>query len=84
MANKVLTYIKFSGWIVSVLTLFSTSVAAQTKTRLSLEHYFEMEFVSDPQISPDGDRIVYTRQWIDRVNDRKKSAVWIMDREAAE
>ncbi len=79
MANKVFTYMKFSGWIVSVLTLFSASVTAQTKTRLSLEHYFEMEFVSDPKISPDGDRIVYTRQWIDRVNDRKKSAVWIMD-----
>ena len=50
MANKVFTYMKFSGWIVSVLTLFSASVTAQTKTRLSLEHYFDMEFVSDPKI----------------------------------
>ena len=29
--------------------------------RLSLDHYLDMESVSNPQISPDGSRVVYTR-----------------------
>jgi hypothetical protein len=30
--------------------------------RLTTEHYFDLERISGPQISPDGARIVYTRQ----------------------
>lgn len=47
--------------------------------RLTLDLYLEMESVSDPQLSPDGSRIVYTRRWVDRMNDRRESSVWIMD-----
>ena len=47
--------------------------------RLSLEHYLDMESVSNPQISPDASRILYTRGWIDPVNDSRKSALWIMN-----
>ncbi|MCZ6915643.1 MAG: DPP IV N-terminal domain-containing protein, partial [Gemmatimonadetes bacterium] len=47
--------------------------------RLSLDHYLDMESVSNPQISPDGSQIVYTRGWIDRVNDQRKSSLWIMN-----
>lgn len=46
---------------------------------LTLDRYLDWEWVSDPRISPDGRRIVYTRQWVDAVNDRKVSAIWIMD-----
>jgi dipeptidyl aminopeptidase/acylaminoacyl peptidase len=47
--------------------------------KLSLESYLDMESVSDPQISPDGATIVYTRGWVDRMNDRRESSVWIMN-----
>jgi dipeptidyl aminopeptidase/acylaminoacyl peptidase len=46
---------------------------------LSLDLYLEMERVSDPQLSPDGEHIIYTRGWIDKVNDRRQSALWIMN-----
>ena len=46
---------------------------------LSLEHYLEMETVSEPQISPDGTRVVYTRGHIDKVNDVRKSEIWTLD-----
>jgi len=46
---------------------------------LSLETYLDMESVSNPQISPDGSQIVYTRGWIDKLNDRRKSSLWIMN-----
>jgi hypothetical protein len=35
--------------------------------RLALEQYLQIEGVSDPRMSPDGQQIVYVRQWIDPV-----------------
>ncbi len=46
---------------------------------LTVEHYLDMERVSGPQISPDGRQVVYTRSWVDKMEDRFRSAVWIMD-----
>ena len=47
--------------------------------RLTLDMYLEMETVSDPQLSPDGSQIIYTRGWIDKMNDKRESALWIMN-----
>ncbi len=56
-------------------------VAAQSGElrTLDLEMYLELESVSNPQISPDGARIVYTRGWVDKMNDSRESSVWIMN-----
>ena len=51
-----------------------------TKTdRLTLDLYLDMETVSEPQLSPDGSRIIYTRGWIDKLDDKRESALWIMN-----
>lgn len=47
--------------------------------RLSLDLYWDYETVADPQISPDGSQIIYTRQWFDKMNDRRESSLWIMN-----
>ena len=47
--------------------------------RLTLDTFLEMETVSAPQISPDGTQIIYTRGWVDKMNDRRESALWIMN-----
>ncbi|MBT8487381.1 MAG: S9 family peptidase [Gemmatimonadetes bacterium] len=52
--------------------------AADIKT-IDLEIYLELESVSNPQISPDGTEIVYTRGWVDKMNDSRESSVWIMN-----
>jgi len=46
---------------------------------LALADYLDMETVADPQISPDGRLVVYARGWVDKVNDRSNSSLWIMD-----
>ncbi|MCZ6918007.1 MAG: S9 family peptidase [Gemmatimonadetes bacterium] len=46
---------------------------------LTLDLYLDWEQVRAPQISPDGRQIVYTRRWIDKVNDRWQSSLWIMN-----
>ncbi len=60
----------------------ASEVSAQDQG-LSLEKYLDMESVSNPQISPDGSRIIYTRQWVDKVNDRRESSLWIMNSDGA-
>ncbi|MDP2320460.1 MAG: S9 family peptidase [Acidobacteriota bacterium] len=47
--------------------------------RLNLDLYWEFETVSDPRLSPDGAQIIYTRGWIDKVNDKRESSLWIMN-----
>ncbi len=39
---------------------------------------FELELASDPQISPDGSRIVYVRRWADVHEDRWRANLWII------
>ena len=48
-------------------------------TLLTVQHYLDLEAVSNPQISPDGSEIIYTRRWVDKLNDRFETALWIMN-----
>ncbi|MDQ3520742.1 MAG: S9 family peptidase, partial [Gemmatimonadota bacterium] len=71
----------------AVLTLLCivplSSAAAQQRPRtdsvFTVEKYFDYETVADPQISPSGNEIVYTRRWINKLEDRWDSALWIMN-----
>ena len=71
--------------VVAVLALTSLAavptrnLSAQEINKLSLGQYMDMESVSDPQISPDGSQVVYTRGWIDATNDQRKSSLWMID-----
>ena len=47
--------------------------------RLTIADYLQWQDVSNPRLSPDGTQIVYTRTWIDGVNDKRESALWIMN-----
>ncbi len=51
----------------------------EERGRLGVTHYLDWEFVGDPELSPDGRQVVYTREWIDKVNDRHASQIWIMN-----
>ncbi|HIK91717.1 MAG TPA: S9 family peptidase [Planctomycetes bacterium] len=73
----------FTAIVWFALCAVSVSVAAQEKNPsgdlLTLMDVFEMEFASDPQISPDDRRVVYVRNSMDIMKDRKRSALWIVD-----
>ena len=65
------------------IALLPTWLAAQAPStdRLTLDLYLEYETVSDPQLSPDGSQIIYTRGWIDKQNDRRESSLWVMNQD---
>jgi dipeptidyl aminopeptidase/acylaminoacyl peptidase len=66
--------------IATILIVSTTSAFAQrTPDKLTLADYFEWEQVQAPSFSPDGRQIVFTRRWIDKLNDKWESSVWIMN-----
>ncbi len=55
-----------------------------SSTRLTTEHYLDWERVNDAQISPDGTRIIYTRQFVNQMDDKWDSALWIMNSDGSQ
>ncbi|HYY57161.1 MAG TPA: S9 family peptidase [Pyrinomonadaceae bacterium] len=47
--------------------------------RLTADLFLDWEWVSSPQISPDGSQIVFTRRWTDKINDKYETDIWIMN-----
>ena len=71
----------------ATLTLLLTPIllpavlAAQNEPdgTLKLVTYLDWETVSNPQISPDGSEIIFTKGWVDKINDRRSSSIYIMN-----
>jgi dipeptidyl aminopeptidase/acylaminoacyl peptidase len=65
---------------VAILLISMSPVSAEEAADvLTVGDFLDLERVSDPQISPDGTKILYTRSWIDRMEDRWQSDIWIMN-----
>jgi dipeptidyl aminopeptidase/acylaminoacyl peptidase len=63
-----------------LLALTAAPLAAQRPSdRLGIADYLEWEQVQSPAFSPDGRQIAFTRRWIDKLNDRWQSSLWIME-----
>ena len=55
------------------------AVPSPVSNRLTIADYFDWEDVSNPALSPDGKQVLYTRTWIDKLNDKRESSVWLMN-----
>src|SRR6266853_4201994 len=76
----------FLGLAIAV-TAATAAVRAQearSSTLLTTEHYLDWERVSDAQISPDGSRIVYTRQAVNTLEDKWESSLWILNADGSQ
>jgi dipeptidyl aminopeptidase/acylaminoacyl peptidase len=67
--------------LVAVLVTFAAVPASgqQSNTKLTLDQYLEWETVQAPRLSPDGKQVIYTRRWVDKLNDRWESTLWMMN-----
>src|SRR5579864_2577283 len=65
---------------ISLLLILRLPALAQDKPdRLTASDIFNLQFASDPQISPDGKRIVYARAFADIMSDKRLSNLWVVD-----
>ena len=71
-----------------LLTLPLTLAATPTSSRaqetqapdaFTTKHSLDLERISNAQISPDGRQIIYARGWVNQLEDKWESALWIMD-----
>jgi acylaminoacyl-peptidase len=66
---------------VSALFLIANTANSQNNESARMEYLdiFNLEYVSDPQISPDGSKIIYVRNFKDIMTDKNLSNLWIVD-----
>jgi len=63
-------------WFVAAGVMFS---AEKNYKLLCKETFLDMESVSSARISPDGTQILFARGWVDKMEDRSRSNIWIVD-----
>jgi dipeptidyl aminopeptidase/acylaminoacyl peptidase len=61
-----------------LLCSFSTAFSQQKAAFSSLD-VFELEWVEKPEISPNGNQIVYIRRGMDIMTDRRQSRIWLIN-----
>jgi dipeptidyl aminopeptidase/acylaminoacyl peptidase len=49
------------------------------QSKIALDEYLDWRDVQNPQLSPDGSQVIYTRRWIDKMNDRWETSLFIMN-----
>ena len=64
--------------------LLSINALADNLRSFERMDVFELEWVSDPQISPDGQRVVYVRNGMDVMSDGKWSRLWLIDTDGSD
>jgi dipeptidyl aminopeptidase/acylaminoacyl peptidase len=62
-----------------LIGLVSLSWGEGVTKLLEIDTYLEMESISSPSISPDGTQILFTRGWVDKMNDKQAGNLWIVD-----
>jgi dipeptidyl aminopeptidase/acylaminoacyl peptidase len=69
-----------SSLILAIVLTISVGVnvtVAQQRGKLTVDTLLDWRSVADPQLSPDGTRIVYVYGFADKMNDRNLSNLWI-------
>jgi dipeptidyl aminopeptidase/acylaminoacyl peptidase len=70
---------RFTGAALLAVMIVTCSRAAEPEEkRFRMLDVFKLQHASDPQISPDGLRVVYVRNAMDIMTDRQRSSLWIV------
>ena len=62
-----------------MLFIPSLAYAVDLSDRLTVDRYLSWEDITDAQLSPDGRQIIYSRRWVDPVNDGWDNSLWIIN-----
>jgi dipeptidyl aminopeptidase/acylaminoacyl peptidase len=79
MRPRLLAVLSLAAIAAAPIALHAQSGPSPARDRLAIEDYLEWEDVQNPRLSPDGRQVIYTRRWVDKLNDRWESSLWIMN-----
>ncbi|MDW3647073.1 MAG: S9 family peptidase [Bacteroidia bacterium] len=63
----------------SILILSFACMSSMYGQGVNSDDVFNLEYASDPQISPDGKQVVYSRRSLDIMKDNTRSSLWIIN-----
>lgn len=78
MHNKLVIGLGLAGGLLA-LPAFADGHEETEYNRFTAERVFDIEYAADPQISPDGETIVYVRRSMDKLTDRDRGDLWTLD-----
>ena len=64
---------------IGLIFLVIFPLIGQETTHLSLDHYEDYEWASNPRLSPNGKQVLYSRSWINLVDDKRETDLWMMN-----
>ena len=70
--------------VLIVLVLPVPATPAPVTDRLTEMDVFDLEQATDPQLSPDGRRVIYVRKYADVFTDRRYSNLWIINSDGSQ
>src|SRR5437879_11341877 len=73
---------RMAAALITATLMFSCSPtlwAQDASHKLTVMDEFQLQLPTDPQISPDGKRIVYVRRFADPMSDKRYSNLWIIN-----
>ena len=84
MTHNVMLTIRRSGWLLLVIGCLTDVLSAEIGSegrvrRFQLMDVFELEYASEPRISPDGAQVVFLRNTMNIMTDRRHARLWSVD-----
>jgi dipeptidyl aminopeptidase/acylaminoacyl peptidase len=73
------TFIGLCLILIALSILAGAASSANGKRHITDDLYLDWEWVSSPELSPDGTQIIYSHRWVDKINDKYESDVWIVN-----
>ena len=71
---------KFFYFAITVCTLLLPNIASASELQpFERMDVFDLQWVSEPNISPDGKRVVYVRNGMDVMTDKRTSRLWLIN-----
>lgn len=71
-------FFSISTLIACLFVVAGLATAQPAPRGITPEDYFSFEFISDPNISPDGKLVAYVLTRVDRAQNRRNSSIWMV------
>src|SRR5882762_539333 len=76
---------RIAGAFLAATLISSSALRAQdAANRLTVMDEFQLQTATDPQISPDGKKIVYVRRFADPMTDKRYSNLWTINSDGSD